>query len=146
GLNSKVDNWDTSKLRYEHLMIMMDQDHDGLHIKGLLLNFFNYFYLSLLMMDIYAENDECQLISLTFSKKKADACMDIPSMVDGLKPGQCKIVYGCFLHPDAEIKVATLTGSIIEKVVYHYRDQSLASTIIGLAQNYWLCPELCGGQ
>lgn len=35
-------------LRYGHLMIMADQDHDGSHIKGLVLNFLHHFWPSLL--------------------------------------------------------------------------------------------------
>ncbi|KAI0236296.1 DNA topoisomerase 2 [Massospora cicadina] len=66
----------------------------------------------------------------------ADNIRSISSMVDGLKPGQCKVVYGCFLRPNAEVNVAMLIGSIIKKVAYHHRDQSLVSTIIGLAQNF----------
>ena len=38
------------QLRYGHLMIMTDQDHDGSHIKGLIMNFFHHFYPSLLKM------------------------------------------------------------------------------------------------
>ncbi len=45
--HGKVYN-DTSSLRYGHLMIMTDQDHDGSHIKGLLINFIHYFWPSLL--------------------------------------------------------------------------------------------------
>ena len=30
-------------LRYGHLMIMADQDHDGSHIKGLIINFIHTF-------------------------------------------------------------------------------------------------------
>ena len=36
------------QLRYGHLMIMTDQDHDGSHIKGLIMNFFHHFYPTLL--------------------------------------------------------------------------------------------------
>ena len=39
---------DAKQLRYGHLMIMTDQDHDGSHIKGLIMNFFHHFYPSLL--------------------------------------------------------------------------------------------------
>ena len=35
-------------LRYGHLMIMADQDHDGSHIKGLIINFLHHFWPSLL--------------------------------------------------------------------------------------------------
>lgn len=35
-------------LRYGHLMIMADQDHDGSHIKGLVINFIHHFWPSLL--------------------------------------------------------------------------------------------------
>ena len=38
----------TKQLRYGHLMIMTDQDHDGSHIKGLIMNFLHHFYPSLL--------------------------------------------------------------------------------------------------
>jgi DNA topoisomerase-2 len=39
---------DTKSLRYGHLMIMTDQDHDGSHIKGLIINYFETFFPSLL--------------------------------------------------------------------------------------------------
>ena len=39
---------DAKSLRYGHLMIMTDQDHDGSHIKGLIMNFLHHFYPSLL--------------------------------------------------------------------------------------------------
>lgn len=38
-------------LRYGHLMIMTDQDHDGSHIKGLLINCIHHFWPSLLKID-----------------------------------------------------------------------------------------------
>jgi DNA topoisomerase-2 len=38
----------TVALRYGRVMIMTDQDHDGSHIKGLLMNFFHTFWPSLL--------------------------------------------------------------------------------------------------
>ena len=48
GLRYGVEYTDTKELRYGHLMIMADQDHDGSHIKGLLINFIHHFWPSLL--------------------------------------------------------------------------------------------------
>lgn len=38
-------------LRYGKLMIMADQDHDGSHIKGLIINFLHHFWPSLLKIE-----------------------------------------------------------------------------------------------
>ena len=43
----------TKQLRYGHLMIMTDQDHDGSHIKGLIMNFLHHFYPSLLKVSSF---------------------------------------------------------------------------------------------
>ena len=46
---AEVQVYESAKqLRYGHLMIMTDQDHDGSHIKGLIMNFFHHFYPTLL--------------------------------------------------------------------------------------------------
>lgn len=50
GLKTGFNYENTDSLRYGHLMIMTDQDHDGSHIKGLLINFFDHFYPSLLRL------------------------------------------------------------------------------------------------
>lgn len=42
---------DVSSLRYGKIMIMTDQDHDGSHIKGLLINFIHHFWPALLEMN-----------------------------------------------------------------------------------------------
>ena len=61
----------------------------------------------------------------------------IPSLCDGLKPSERKILYGCFKRNlKDEVKVAQLIGYISEHSAYHHGEQSLASTIVGMSQNY----------
>jgi len=50
GLNIGRTYSDTSSLRYGHIMIMTDQDHDGSHIKGLIINFLHCYWPSLLLV------------------------------------------------------------------------------------------------
>lgn len=254
GLKHKQIYTDTKSLRYGHLMIMADQDHDGSHIKGLLINFLQVQYPSLLKIpDFFQEfitpivkvwqgtnpkkplrlksfftqpqyeewkethaselkrweskyykglgtssnedaqvyfNDldnhlkqfsvmrpeEAQLFELAFSKKKADARKEwlgnfvpgtyldhstrqvsyddfvnrelilfsmadnmrsIPSVVDGLKPGQRKVIYACLKRNlIKDKKVIELAGYVSEQTAYHHGEVSLQQTIIGLAQNF----------
>ena len=242
----------TSSLRYGRLMLMTDQDHDGSHIKGLLINLFDHFWPSLLKIpDFLVEfitpivrvskgsgpnraeisfftipeyeqwkrsqpdnasgwtikyykglgtstsadakayfsnmqrhlksfspisTDERGLVDMAFNKKRADerkewlkTCtsetfMDhsaevlkigdfinhelilfsmadnqrsIPSMADGLKPGQRKILFSCFKRKlKGEIKVMQLAGYVSEHAAYHHGEQSLCSTIVGMAQDF----------
>ncbi|EKX38687.1 hypothetical protein GUITHDRAFT_158481 [Guillardia theta CCMP2712] len=238
-------------LRYGHVMIMADQDPDGSHIKGLLINLFHYYWPNLLrhpgflqefatpivkakkkgggkneiafftlqeyeewreqvgdglggwtikyykglgtsssqeakeyfsnlplhQMDFAWEGaEDGEIIDMVFSKKRADdrkqwllryeedlfvdhngsevtysdfinkelihfSMMDnmrsIPSLVDGWKPGQRKILYACFKRKlKAEIKVAQLAGYVAEHSAYHHGEQSLAMAIVGMAQNF----------
>jgi len=67
----------------------------------------------------------------------ADNIRSIPSMADGLKPGQRKVMFACFKRNlRTEIKVAQLAGYVSEKTAYHHGEQSLTMTIVGLAQNF----------
>ncbi|KAF9155958.1 DNA topoisomerase 2 [Linnemannia schmuckeri] len=234
-------------LRYGHLMIMTDQDHDGSHIKGLVINFLEHYFPSLLKIpgflvefitpiikatkgrekkafytlpefeawkesedgargwkikyfkglgtstkedakDYFSQMDKHKkefapitddaraLVDMAFNKKKADERKEwlanyepgtfldtriakipiedfinkelilfsladnvrsIPSMVDGLKPGQRKVIFGAFKKKMInELKVAQLAGYVSEKSAYHHGEQSLTMTIVGLAQDY----------
>ena len=239
---------DAKSLRYGHVMIMTDQDHDGSHIKGLLINFFHHFFPSLLKISgfllefitplvkaskgrqkkvfysmpeyeewrdrlgnspqgwsikyykglgtstsaeakeyfaaltdhrkvfTYDGEKDDEAITMAFSKKKAEERKDwlnnhiassfldqntreikysdfinkeliqfsladlqrsIPSLMDGLKTSQRKVMYGAFKKKiKSEIKVAQLSGYVSEHSAYHHGEASLASTIVSLAQDF----------
>lgn len=239
---------DTSTLRYGRVCLMTDQDLDGFHIKGLMMNLFDCMWEELLRIpkfmgsmrtpllkvtfgtkkhSFYTEQsyrkwfgtlteDEQQKIKIkyykglgtstskeakkyfdnidgnmvyyttdggsrqkldmAFNKKRADDRKDwlntykfeveveysknqtpisqfidkemihfsnasnirgIPSVVDGLKVSQRKILYGAIQKKiKSEIKVAQLAGYISENTGYHHGEASLHSTIIKMATNY----------
>lgn len=67
----------------------------------------------------------------------SDNVRSIPSVVDGFKPGQRKILYTCIKRNDKrEVKVAQLAGSVAEQSAYHHGEVSLCMTIVNMAQNY----------
>ncbi len=234
---------DIKTLRYGRVMIMTDQDHDGSHIKGLLMNLFHTEWPSLLKIGFVctlltpilkafkgkrvecfytqaayeewraagnggtgwhvkyykglgtstaqeakewfqvmndaqyiwtAESDDA--IHLAFNKKRADDrktwlqgydpttqidyttkkvpierfihdelihfssadnVRSLPSAMDGLKPSQRKILFGCLKRNlRHEIKVAQLAGYVSEHAAYHHGEASLNGTIVGMAQNF----------
>ena len=244
-MGKRYDN--VSTLRYGHIMIMTDQDHDGSHIKGLLINFIHHFWPSLLEMNgflnefvtpiikaskgseeisfftipeyeqwahgrnvngwkikyykglgtstskeakeyfskihdhvidfEYIDCTDFEAIDLAFNKKMADnrkewlktydqattfvdhsvkhlryrdfvnkelilfsiadCARSIPSICDGLKPGQRKILFSCFKKKlKGEIKVAQLSGYVAEHSAYHHGEVSLQSTIVAMSQNF----------
>lgn len=251
GLQHKKTYESAKELRYGHIMIMTDQDHDGSHIKGLLINFFESQFPSLLkipdfliefitpivkvfkgnlkkptkeksfftmpeyeywkennietgwkhkyykglgtsgdedakvyfadldkhMKYFYPMDDEGKgLIELAFAKSKtderkdwlrtyepgtyldhsverisypefvnkelilfsiADCARSIPSVVDGLKPGQRKIMFAGFKRNlKNEIKVVQLAGYVSEHTGYQHGEASLQSTITAMGQIY----------
>ncbi len=68
---------DVSSLRYGHLMIMTDQDHDGSHIKGLLINFIHHFWPSLLRIDGFLQQFITPIVKC-FKGKKEETFYTIP--------------------------------------------------------------------
>jgi len=61
----------------------------------------------------------------------------IPSIYDGLKPSQRKIMYIALKHNiNKQIKVSQLANKVSEETNYTHGEVSLAEAIIGLAQDY----------
>lgn len=80
-------------------------------------------------------NDFVNKELVLFSRQ--DCIRSIPSMIDGLKPSQRKVLYGCLKRDlTKEIKVVQLSGYISETVLYHHGEQSLNQTIISMAQDF----------
>ena len=73
----------------------------------------------------------------------------IPSVMDGLKTSQRKILYAAFKRNlTQEIRVAQFAGYVSEHTGYHHGEASLNETIIGMAQDFmganniaWLEPQ-----
>ena len=69
----------------------------------------------------------------------SDNRRSIPSLMDGLKESQRKILFGTKKKgkiPDSGIKVVQLAGYIGEHTSYHHGDTSLTGTIYGMAHNF----------
>ena len=67
----------------------------------------------------------------------ADNERSIPSVVDGLKVSQRKILFGCFKTKiDNEMKVAQLGSLVANLASYHHGENSLSQAIICMAQDY----------
>ena len=69
-----------------------------------------------------------------------DCDRSLPSVCDGLKPSQRKVLYGTFLKklytPASEIRVSQLAAYISEKTAYHHGEASIVGTIVKMAQDF----------
>jgi DNA topoisomerase II len=67
----------------------------------------------------------------------ADNVRSIPSVIDGMKPCQRKILW-TFLHRNitTDKKVSDAAGEVSSETAYHHGEQSLLSAIVGMAQNH----------
>lgn len=92
-----------------------------------------YLYTKTTKQISYADFVNLELILFS----NTDNVRSIPCIVDGLKPGQRKVLFTCLKRNDKkEVKVAQLAGSVAELSAYHHGEQSLCSTIVNLAQNF----------
>ena len=67
----------------------------------------------------------------------ADNVRSIPSMVDGFKPSQRKVLFSCLKRNlTKRTKVASLAGYVAEHSAYHHGEASLNSTIVSMAQDF----------
>jgi DNA topoisomerase II len=68
---------------------------------------------------------------------KYDCERSVPSLVDGLKPSQRKVLHAVFQRNLTKaMKVAQLAAYVAEKTAYHHGEQSLNGAIVGLAQDF----------
>ncbi|CAO2827778.1 unnamed protein product [Amaranthus hypochondriacus] len=68
---------------------------------------------------------------------RADLQRSIPSMVDGFKPTQRKVLFSAFKRNLVkEIRVAQFSGYISERSAYHHGEASIQGTIVNMAQNF----------
>ena len=67
-----------------------------------------------------------------------DVFRSIPSIIDGLKPSQRKVLFGCFLKgiQTTEAKVAQLAAFIADKAMYHHGSTSLEGAVTAMAQDF----------
>lgn len=75
-------------------------------------------------------NDEFKVFS------NLDNVRSIPSLIDGFKDSQRKAVYGMIQHGQSEIKVAQAAGQFSLITHYAHGENSMAETIVGLAQSF----------
>eukprot|EP00949_MAST-11_sp_MAST-11-sp1_P000447 g447.t1 len=77
GLQFGKEYTDTKSLRYGHIMIMTDQDHDGSHIKGLIINMLHNWWPSLLKLPGFLQVFITPIVKVT-RKGKSKAFYTVP--------------------------------------------------------------------
>jgi DNA topoisomerase-2 len=67
----------------------------------------------------------------------SDNHRSIPSVIDGFKPSQRKILFAAFRKPlTKEVKVAQFSGYVSEISAYHHGENSLSGAIVKMAQTF----------
>lgn len=78
GLEFNKNYTSANQLRYSSVMIMADQDNDGSHIKGLILNFFNTYWPSLCNVNGFLK----EFVTPIVRCRKGDRTLDFFSLPD----------------------------------------------------------------
>lgn len=86
-------------------------------------------------------NEICDFFDNEFIQfSNADNIRSIPSMMDGLKPSQRKIMFAAFKQLGTsekdEVKVAQFAAEIAKMTSYHHGEISLMQAIVGMAQDF----------
>jgi DNA topoisomerase-2 len=67
----------------------------------------------------------------------ADNIRSIPSVVDGFKPGQRKVLFGAIKRgKNTEVKVAQFANYVAGLTQYHHGEASVATIVINMAQDF----------
>ena len=100
-------------------------------------------WLSTPAIDYAEHNKEKQIKYTDFINKdlkhfsNSDNVRSIPSLIDGLKPSQRKVIFTAFKRNQIkEVKVAQFSAAVAEATAYHHGEVSLHGTIVGMAQNF----------
>ncbi|RAL60331.1 hypothetical protein DID88_000107 [Monilinia fructigena] len=159
GLKHKTVYKDTLSLRYGHLMIMADQDHDGSHIKGLLINFLQVQYPSLLKLPEFFREFITPIVKVWKGpnpNKPANlrSFFTMPEYEEwkethgsdkswkhkyykGLGTSKPEDAQNIFQQSRCSSEgVVELAGYVSQVSAYHHGEASMQMTIVGLAQNF----------
>lgn len=87
----------------------------------------NFLFIFFLKLYLYGK-DTRQITYSEFINRELilfsnmDLVRSIPSLMDGLKPGQRKVIFTCIKRnlTQKELKVAQLAGSVAEMSAYHH--------------------------
>jgi len=95
GLNIGQQYENVSRLRYGSIMIMTDQDHDGSHIKGLIINFLHHFWPSLLALPNFLQVFITPIVKCTKGNQvmKFYTTPEYDTFVDSVNIKQWKVKY-----------------------------------------------------
>lgn len=114
-------------LRYGSVMIMTDQDHDGSHIKGLLINFIHHFWPSLLRIEGFLKEFVTPIIKVTRGQQVVESFFTTPEYENwkaeqaNLKPFKIKYYKGLGTSTAKEAK--EYFGALEEhKIDFEYID------------------------